>query len=348
MEKMKAIISYGVKDLRLEEIEKPKVGKGEVLLKIKAATTCGTDVKMYNRGYAISLHNDNEKVVFGHECAGVVEAVGEGVTKFKVGDRVVPHNTYPCGHCYWCKREQYSMCENLKMRKGTFAEYVVLPQGLVEQNTFLIPDGVGFAEAAMIEPLSCAVYGIDQANIQLGDYVIINGAGPLGLYMVRCAYLKGAKIISCDLSEERLKVAKKLGAWKTVQIKEGMDQVKAVRELIPDDRGADVVIEAVGLPNIWEMALKMVRKGGTVEWFGGCKGGSTVSVDTTLMHYGQLTIKGIFHTTPKHVEMAFELIKNGEIKGEDFIGKEYPIEKVVEALESHAKQEAIKNVIVFD
>lgn len=345
-EMMKAAVYHGIRDVRVEEVEKPVAGKGEILLKIKAATTCGTDVKQFNRGYATL--GDNEVRLFGHECAGVVEAVGEGVTKFKVGDRIVAHNSYPCGHCYWCKREQYSMCENLGFRKGGFCEYTVIPEPLVNISTFAIPENVSFAEAAMIEPLSCAVYGVDQADIQLGDYVIINGAGPLGLYMIKCAYLKGAKVISCDFSKERLEVAKRLGAWKTVRLGEGIDQIKAVRALIPEDRGADVVIEAVGKPEVWEMALQMVRKGGTVVWFGGCKGDTSVNVDTKLMHYSQLTVKGIFHTTPKHVEMAFNMIVDGEIKGEDFLGKEYKLDDVVEALDSHARQEAIKNVILFD
>jgi L-iditol 2-dehydrogenase len=240
------------------------------------------------------------------------------------------------------------MCENLQKRKGTFAEYVVLPKGLVDINVFQIPDDITFAEAAMVEPLSCAVYGVDEANIQMGDYVVINGAGPLGLYMVRLAYLSGARIICCDLNEDRLKIAKKLGAWKTIQVTKEMNQVQAVRDLTPNKRGADVVIEAVGLPHVWELALEMVRKGGIVEWFGGCKAGTKVSVDTKLMHYSQLTIKGVFHTTPLHVEKAFNMIKNKEIKGEDFISKEYPFEKCMEAIESHANQEAIKNVIVFD
>ncbi|MDL2220188.1 alcohol dehydrogenase catalytic domain-containing protein [Eubacteriales bacterium OttesenSCG-928-N14] len=342
---MKAAMYYGPKDVRIEDIPMPEPGPGEILMKIKAATTCGTDVKTYMRGYA---KDTGEPRIFGHEAAGIVEAVGEGVTKFKVGDRIVPHNTYPCGHCYWCKRSQPSMCENFAGRGGTFCGYTVLPKRLIELNTFLIPDNIDFASAAMVEPLSCAVYGVDEANIQLNDIVVINGAGPLGLYMVKIASMRGGRVICCDLSEDRLKVAKKLGAWQTVHVTEGMDQVQAVRDLTPNNRGADVVIEAVGLPEVWEMALGMVRKGGLVEWFGGCKAGAKVTVDTTLMHYGQLTLKGIFHTTPLHVEMAFNMIANGDIKGEDFIGKEYPLEECIEAIESHARKEAIKNVIVFD
>lgn len=342
---MKAAMYYGVKDVRLEEIEKPKPGYGEILMKVKAATTCGTDVKRYLRGWAL---DSGEPIIFGHEAAGIVEEIGDGVEGFTVGDRITCHNTYPCNSCYYCKRGEYSMCESLKKRKGTFAEYVVLPKGLVDVNVFHIPEGISFAEAAMIEPLSCAMYGIDEADIQFGDYVVINGAGPLGLYMVKLAYLSGARVISCDLNAERLALAKKLGAWETVQITEDMDQVKAIRDLTPDKRGADVVIEAVGLPRVWEIALQMVRKGGTVEWFGGCKAGTTVTVDTKLMHYSQLTIKGVFHTTPLHVEKSFELIKNGEIRGDDFITREYPFEECMEAIDSHARQEAIKNVVVFD
>ncbi len=344
---MKAVIYHGLRDLRIEDVPKPECPEGGVLLKIKAATTCGTDVKQYVRGYA--RYGDNEVRPFGHECAGIVEEVGKGCTKFKVGDRVATHNTYPCGHCYWCKRGQHSMCENRGTRiGGAWAEYVGLPKGLVEQNCFLMPDDMTFGEASMIEPLSCAVYGVDMAGIQQGDYVVINGAGPLGLYMVKCATLKGGKVISCDFEADRLALAKKMGAWKTIQLGEGVNQIEAVRAATPESRGADVVIEAVGLPEVWEMCLQMVRKGGTVVWFGGCKGDTEVRVDTKLMHYSQLTLKGIFHTTPLHVEQAFNMLKDHMFPPEDFLTNEYDLDHAVDAIENHAAHKCIKNVIVMD
>lgn len=344
---MKAAMYYGVKDVRIEDIPKPVVGSGEILLKVMAATTCGTDVKTYMRGYARDVGRIKPRT-FGHECSGIVAEVGEGVTKFKVGDRVATHNTASCGHCYYCKNGQPSMCPNLISISGAFAEYVKIPAPIVEINVFKLPESMKFADACLMEPLSCAVYGIDESDIRIGDIVVVNGAGPIGLMLVKCAYLRGAEVIVCDKNEARLDMAKKMGARHTIQITDSIDQVEAVRSLTPDGRGVDVAIEAVGLPQVWELTIDMARKGGFVLLFGGCKAGTSITVDTKLLHYSQLTIKGIFHTTPKHVERAFELIKRGEIVSEDFVNKAYPLEKIVEAIEAHANQEFVKSLIVMD
>lgn len=341
---MKAAMYYGIKDVRIEEIPDPKAGPGEVVLKVEAATTCGTDVKTYMRGHAIA--KPGEARVFGHEGSGTVVEVGAGVTKFKVGDRVATHNTAPDGTCYWCKQNQPSMCTGSVGLPGTFAQYVKIPARIVEVNAFKMPDSLSFVAAALLEPFSCAVYGIDEIGIRLGDIVVINGAGPIGLMKVRLAALQGAYVICSDLSDARLEVARQLGAAETVNAGKVEDQVKAVRALTPGGRGVDVAIEAVGTPETWEKTILMARRGGKVLLFGGCKSGTTFTVSTELMHYSQLTLKGVFHTTPLHVQKAFDLLCRGVITPEVFVTGKYPLADVVKAIEDHAAQKGIKNQIV--
>lgn len=342
---MKRVMFYAPKDIRVEETGIPEPGHGEVVVKNKLTLTCGTDVKTYMRGYRYE-----PPFSMGHETAGVVYKVGEGVTKFKVGDRVVPHNSAPCNHCYYCKNGLHSLCEDLiqnQFTNGGYAEYQLIPQPIVEQNMFLIPDEMSYKQAALLEPLACAVYGTDNVPIKLGDTVCVNGCGPIGLMFIRLAYLRGARVIACDLSDKRLGVARKLGAAETVNISEIDDQVQAVRKLTEDQRGVDAVIEAVGLPEVWELSIDMVRNGGFVLCFGGTKKDVKVPIDTTRLHYGQITLKGVFHTTPQHVNQAFELLKMGAIQAEDFVQNEYKIEEIERAILEHAAGDVIKNCILY-
>ncbi|TZE81038.1 zinc-binding dehydrogenase [Calorimonas adulescens] len=341
---MKVALYYGPETIKIEDRPIPEPGPGEIVIKNKIAFTCGTDVKTFFRGYPLW----DPPYPFGHEAAGDIYAVGEGVEGFAIGDRVIAHNSAPCNRCYYCKKGQHSMCENLLFNLGAFSEYQLIPKEIVEQNTFKIPDGIDYKDAALTEPFACAVHGIEEAGISLGDTVIINGAGPLGLMMTRLAYLKGARVITVDLSQKRLEMAKKLGASIVMNVRDIEDQVAAVRQFTEDNRGADVAIEAVGSPELWEKTVRMVRKGGTSILFGGPKAGTTITLDTNFMHYSQITIKGIFHTTPRFVQAAFNLICQGVIHGNDFVGSEYPLEKLEEAIRSHKEGRVIKNAIVFE
>ncbi len=344
---MKAAVLNKAEDLKIIDLEIPKANDGEIIMKVKSALTCGTDVKTFRRGHPTIPFGEN-KVAFGHEGSGVVYEVGNGVSDFKVGDRIAAHNTAPCHSCYSCRVGDYSMCDNLYQMRGTWAEYVKIPAQIVKENVFKIPDNMSHKQAALLEPLSCAVYGVDLSDIKLGDLVVVNGCGPIGLMMLKCAKLKGASVIACDFTDLRLETAKKLGADMIVDLKKVDDQVDAVRQLTPYSRGVDVAIEATGVPEVWEKNMKMARKGGMVMEFGGCKPGTTITVDTKLLHYSQLTIKGVYHTTPKHVGMAFELIKRGEFPEDIMINKSFKLENALEALLSHAKGEVIKNEIIID
>jgi L-iditol 2-dehydrogenase len=328
--KMKAAMLYGVKDLRIEDIETPKVGTGEVLVKVRAATTCGTDLKIFQRGYV-------EKViklptVFGHEWAGDVVEVGEGLEWPKKGVRIRAGNSAPCLHCFMCSRGKYNLCENMTWLWGAYAEYIKVPAHMVRVNMQEIPPHVSYEEAAVAEPLACVLHGIEEVGVRLGDSIAIIGAGPIGLLHLLTAKKMGAeKVIMIDLVEERLDFAKKLGADETINA--GKEDVKEKVEQLTGGYGADIVIEAIGLPATWEQALKIVRKGGKVLEFGGCPPGTEIRVSTELLHYGEVTVLGTFHATPLHFRKALNLIASKTVNVAPLITRRMPLEKIKEAFE---------------
>jgi len=342
--KMLAGVLYGPSDVRLEQRDVPEPGPGEVLVRIGAATTCGTDAKVYLRGGHPRMIRPPD--VFGHEFAGVVDRVADGVTAFEPGMRVVAANSAPCGRCFQCKDDRESMCEDLLFINGAYAQYVVIPERIVQKNLLPIPDHLPYAHAALVEPLACAVHGIAESGIRLGDTVAINGAGPIGLFFLQLAKLKGARVITCDLSKERLEIARTLGADETVDASKVDDQVEAVKALTEAGRGVDVAIEAVGSPQVWEKTILMARKGGTVNLFGGCKPDTTITISTHLVHYSEITLKGVFHHNPRYVKIALDLLARGAIDAGAFITARRPLAKLAEALEMIVKHEGIKTAVI--
>jgi len=327
---MKAAMLYGVKDLRIGEVEVPKVGPGEVLVKVKAATTCGTDLKIFKRGYVSRVIK--LPTVFGHEWAGEVVEVGEGVTWPKVGMRIRAGNSAPCLKCKMCQKGDYNLCEDMMWLWGAYAEYIKVPTRMILINTQEIPDHLSYEEAALTEPLACVLNGIEKAEVSLGDTVVILGAGPIGLMHLLCAKSLGAsKTIIVDLVDERLEFAEKLGADETVNARE-KNVVEEVRRLT-EGYGADVVIEAIGLPQTWEQALQLVRRGGTVLEFGGCPLDTEIRISTELLHYDQIRIMGTFHATPLHFKKALNLIASGKINVKPLITRKMPLEKIKEAFD---------------
>ena len=327
---MKAALLYGVKDLKVENIDMPEIGLGEILVKVRAATTCGTDVKIFQRGYVGGVIQ--YPTVFGHEWAGEVVKVGEGVSWLKEGMRVRAGNSSPCLRCKMCQKGNYNLCENMMWLWGAYAEYIKVPARIVMLNTQEIPPNITYEEAAITEPLACVLHGIEKANIKLGDTVAIIGAGPIGLLHLQTAKKVGAeKTMIIDLVDDRLQVAQELGADETVnaQREEPVETIKR----ITDGYGADVVIEAIGLPATWEQALKMVRKGGTVLEFGGCPLGTEITVRTELLHYGEATMLGTFHTTPAHFKKALNLIASGTVKVKPLITRHMELDEIKDAFE---------------
>lgn len=337
--KMKAQLFYGPEDVRYENINIPEVRDDEVLVRIKSALTCGSDLKTYRRGHPTMI---KEASVFGHEWAGDIVEIGSDVDNFKVGDRIVAVNSVPCYECYYCKLERYSLCENLIYNNGAYAEYIKIPGKILKKNTYIIPDKIDYREAALLEPLACVAHGIEESNIKTDDMVVINGAGPIGLMFIALARLKGALVISVDLSDERLEYAKDFGADYTINASKESDQVAAVKELTEDKKGVDVAVDATGIPKVWEMTILMGRKGATINLFGGCVSGTSVNIDTQLLHYSELTIKGVYHHTPYYVKKAFDLITSRQIDTVKFITADMPLEKLVSALELMGQQKGIK------
>jgi len=319
---------YGVKDLKVEDVEVPEVKDGEVLVKVKAATTCGTDLKIFQRGYV-------EKVIklptiFGHEWAGEVAEVGKGLEWPRKGMRVRAGNSAPCLHCSMCQRGKYNLCENMIWLWGAYAEYIKVPARMVLMNMQGVPDGISYEEAAITEPLACVLHGVEQANVKLGDTVAIIGAGPIGLLHLLTVKKMGAGgTIMIDLVDERLGFAEKLGADATVNsVKENVET--RIRELT-GGCGADVAIEAIGLSATWEQALKLARKGGTVLEFGGCPPGTEIKVNAEMLHYGELTVMGTFHTTPLHFRKALNLIATRTIDVRPLVTRKMKLDNIKEA-----------------
>jgi L-iditol 2-dehydrogenase len=341
---MKAAVFYGPGDLRVESVPEPEPGPGELVVKVGAATTCGTDVKSYRRGHPTIF--PNLPSLFGHEFAGRIEAVGDGVTDFTVGMRVVSANSAPCGSCFYCSIGRESLCEHLQMLHGAFAERIRVPAPIVAKNTHVLPDGVGDAEAAMVEPLACVVHGIAESPIEVGHTVAVNGVGPIGLMFVRLAGLRGARVIAVDPSPARLEVAEAMGADVLVRPEPDDDVSAAVRRLTPAGRGVDVAVEAVGLPETWEQTIAQLRKGGTAVLFGGAKSGTSISVDTVAMHYSEYTLKGVFHHAPRYVRAAVDLLVTRRVDGRLMLSGERPLDELVAALDDMGAQRGLKYSIV--
>ncbi|OGI01129.1 MAG: hypothetical protein A2Y25_10045 [Candidatus Melainabacteria bacterium GWF2_37_15] len=338
---MKAVLFYKPGHISYEETRLPEINSGEVLIKIETALTCGTDVKTYKRGHPVLIKEVPSG--FGHEFSGTVYKIGEGVQGFKPGDRVVAANSAPCMNCYYCNLGEYNFCENLDLLNGAFADYIRIPEQIVRQNLLQIPEHLSFEEAAFTEPLANVVLGIEKTEIKPGQTVGIIGLGPIGLMFVRIAKLKGARVIAAGRNPLKLKLAKEFGgADEVINLLEVPDPKKAFLDLTPEGKGLDIVIEAVGLPELWEKVIDLVRKGGTINLFGGCKSGTTVTLDTRRIHYDGIKIISPFHHTPRHFRESLQLISSGLVDVRKLISHRMPVSKINEAMQLHNEGKAIK------
>ena len=314
---MKAAVLRGKEDLQVEQVLVPKAGRGELVIRVDAALTCGTDLKVFRRGYhAKMLTKDG---LFGHEVAGTVVEVGEGVTEFQVGERVLPLNSAPCDACFYCRQGQQNLCEDLIFNNGAYAEFLRVPERIVRKNTLRIPDGMRAEHAALTEPLACVVRGMEESGARAGQTAIVLGAGPIGLLFIHAAAIEGLHVIAVVKRADQVATAKLFGAEHVVRIADVEDPVAAARALTPEGRGADLVFEAVATPEAWQWAAEMVRKGGVVNWFGGPPAGTEVRLDTNLIHYSDLTLKASFHHTPGTVRRAFAILQSGKFNADAFL-----------------------------
>jgi len=314
---MKAAVLHARENLKVEQVETPTAGPGELVLRVEAALTCGTDLKVFRRGYHAKMLTLNG--LFGHELAGIVVEVGQGVTAFTLGDRVVPLNSAPCDECFFCRAGQQNLCDDLLFNNGAYAEFIRIPAGIVAKNTLKLPAGIPFAHAALTEPLACVMRGLEESQATAGQTMIVLGAGPIGLLFIHAASLAGLHVIAVVKRSDQVTTARSFGAEQVVRIADVPDPITAARALTPGNRGADIVIEAVATPEAWQWAVQMARKGGLINLFGGPPAGTSVAFDTNLLHYSDLTLKASFHHTPATARAAFDLLSSGRFHCDAFI-----------------------------
>lgn len=329
---MKAAILYGREDLRVEDVPLAPPGPGEVRVRIEAALTCGTDLKVYRRGYHAKMIVP--PAAFGHEFAGTICAVGPGVCGWAVGDRVVAANSAPCGQCRFCRTGQEQLCDDLLFLNGAYAEYLTVPARIVEHNLLRLAPTTDFRDAALTEPLACVVLGVEELGLTAGERVLVLGAGPIGLMFVALARHRGCEVTVAGRRAARLEAATRLGATHVVDV--GADETPARR--VSDATGGefDAVVEAVGRPEVWEAAVDLVRKGGRVNFFGGCPAGTRVALDTGRLHYASLTLRASFHHTPRTIRRALELIEAGVVRAADFVDGECALVELPERFRAMA------------
>ena len=336
---MLAALLYGQEDLRLEEQAEPEPAPGEVVLKVGAATTCGTDLKVWRRGSHAKMLKP--PTLFGHEAAGQIVAMGEGVTGWQVGDRVVANNSAPCMSCFFCQKQEYSLCTDLSFNNGTFAEYLRVPAAIVRRNMLPIPADLPDALAAMTEPLACVLHGAARSNVKPGDRVVMLGDGAIGLMFVAALARQGAEVYLFGGSASRLQIGETLGAVQSFN-HHAIEDIPALVKQLTDGWGADVVVEATGSPQVWELAIACARPGATVNLFGGCPRDSKITVNTDQLHYSELTLKGVFHSTPDYVRAALDLLASQELPLELLISDYRPLRELEQVFQDMKARRVVK------
>jgi L-iditol 2-dehydrogenase len=327
---MKAAVLYGREDVRIERIEPPPLQRGEVRIGIEAALTCGTDLKVFKRGYHAKMIVP--PAVFGHELAGVISELGADAGNWKIGQRVVVANSAPCGTCYNCEHGQENLCDDLLFVNGAYAESIVIPARIVQKNMLALKPATAFRDAALMEPLACVVQGLEDLELQPHERVLVIGAGPIGLMFMKLATHLGCEVTVAGRRAARLQAAEQLGAAHVIDISDGKNLVKTIRRVA--EEAFDVVIEAVGKPEVWEAAVALVRKGGRVNFFGGCPSETTVTFNTEMLHYSNLTLLASFHHTPRTIRKALGYIEQGIIRAADFVDGECALSGLAELFKS--------------
>jgi L-iditol 2-dehydrogenase len=338
---VRAQVFYGPGDLRFEDAPVPEPAPGEVVLRIEAALTCGTDVKTLRRGHPVMI--PHVPTIFGHEFAGTVAAVGSGVRSVRPGDRAVAANSAPCGTCAACRRGRPNLCDDLLFVNGAYAEYIALPPRLVTENLVTVPPTAQAARIAFAEPVACCLRAMDAAEVGAGETVVVMGHGPLGLLLGLLARAAGARVALAGKTGPRLERARRLGFAACVDVAATADPVSAVREAA----GGDVrcVLEATGRPEAWEQAMAIAGKGATVVFFGGCAPGTSVRLDTRRVHYEELRLLGVFHHTPALIRRAVGMLADGTLDPTPLVTHEMGLGDVPKALDLMSRGQALKVLI---
>jgi len=321
--------------VELRDVVTPVPGPGEILVAVEAALTCGTDVKLVQRGHPrIPLPTP-----LGHEFAGVVAAVGEGVTGWVEGEPVACVPTAPCTQCARCVRGRENLCPDAvgRLVMGAFADYVLLPPHIVAMHLFRRPAGLSAEAAAALEPLACVVHGADRAAIESGDFVVLLGDGPIALLFAQLVRLRGAgRVLVAGRHDNRLGLAAALGV-ETTPLGEA-----DLHRLVHAGGGADRVIECVGNPAAWELAHGLAAPGGRVLMYGGCAADTRACFDTARIHYDEIDVVGAFHYRPRDVREALRLLESDAIRIQPLITHRLALADLGEALDLVRSRRAVK------
>jgi len=341
MTTMRAVVFHGPGDLRDEVLPVPEPARGEIVVRVDAALTCGTDVKVRRRGHPVMI--PYVPTVFGHEFAGTVTSVGAGVADVREGDRVAAANSAPCGECRLCLAQRPNLCEDLLFVNGAYGEYIALPSRLVKKNVVRLHNAPA-ARAAFAEPLACAMLGIERARVEPGQTVAVFGHGPLGCLLGLVAAARKCRVILVGKAGWRLDRVRALAIGECVDATATADVVADLRALT-DGRGPEVTIDATGRPEVWEQAMASVGRGGSVVFFGGCAPGTSVQVDTRRAHYEELTLVGAFHHTPELIRQAVEALESGAVTPDGLVTHRMRLDGVHAALDLMQKGDALKVLI---
>jgi L-iditol 2-dehydrogenase len=350
---MRAALLYGKEDLRVEELPVPEIAAGEVLLRVKAAAICGTDIRMYRNG--AKGVGPQSPLVLGHELSGMVARVGKevhGVQGLAEGARVAVAPNMGCGTCDACVSGNTQLCDNgfrafgINL-PGGFAEYVRIPAEAVRQgNLCPVAPEVSFAAAALAEPLSCVYNAFERCAVRPGDRVLIIGAGPIGLMHAKLARLGGAaKVVLNDLSEERLAICKQLEPSLETVAGEVGERIMS----LTGGRGADVVITACPAPEAQVTALKVAAMNGRVLFFGGLPADrAVVGLDTNLVHYRQLTVTGTTRQSLRQYRAVLRLIEDGLLRVDDLVSARWPVDSIREGFAAVMRGSGLKHAVSFE
>lgn len=345
---MRAARMYGKQDIRIEDVPIPSPGRGEILLKVKAAAICGTDIRMFRHG--VAGVSEDHPLILGHEISGIIDRVGEGVENYRVGQRVAIAPNVGCGVCNACVAGKGHLCETYRAlginMDGGFAEYCLIPESMVRGgNVCLLPETVSFDVGAINEPLSCVCNGFEQADIHPGDRVLVVGAGPIGVMHCALAQMAGAVVYLNDLSVSRLEEAKTI--LPALKLLKGDIQEALRRET--DGSGFDVIITACPVPSVQAMAVELATLEGRVIFFGGVpKDKEPVGLNTNLIHYKQLKVSGTTRASVLQYRKTLAYLSEGVLDVSSLVTKHFPLECIGEALSLAENAVGFKNIIVFE
>jgi len=336
-DKMNSAVLYGPGDIQIDEIDMPEMTDSSILIKIEYCGICPSDVRWYTG----TRKGGSYPRTTGHEWVGEIVEIGKDVEGYEIGTRVVADWRIVCGHCYYCRRGIHNYCSNFgKGVKGGFCEYGTT----IKTNLREIPENVSYQEACFTEPLACCINGISKNNIQLGDDVLVVGTGPIGLLHVQLARNFGARVIACDLIDDRLEIAKKVGAHNTLNPSKENNPVEKIKELT-DGRGADSVIVAVGSTKAIDLGIKCAGIQGKVNIFAGTYPPSTLKIDPNDIHYKETFVIGSHDFTPHNFTVALKMIEFGMVKVKPLISHEFSLKDIKKGFDTVVNQEGLKVVV---